>query len=87
MIEHDTEILFNRVIASETFLMGLKSPEIVASAKPGQFVMVRVSSGIAPLLRRPFSICGIKKEDQFLILYRVVGRGTAMLAEKKEGEK
>jgi len=87
MIEQETEILFNRMIASETFLLGLKSPEIVAAAKPGQFVMVRVSSGIAPLLRRPFSICGIKEEDQFLILYRVVGRGTAMLTEKKEGEK
>jgi len=87
MMEQDTEILFNRMIASETFLMGLKSPEIVAAAKPGQFVMVRVSSGIDPLLRRPFSICGIKEEDQFLILYRVVGLGTAMLGEKKEGEK
>jgi len=87
MIEQDTEILFNRMIASETFLLGLKSPEIVATAKPGQFVMVRVSSGIDPLLRRPFSICGIKEKDQFLILYRVVGQGTAILAEKKEGEK
>ena len=87
MIKQDTEILFNKLIAAETFLMGLKSPEIVAAAIPGQFVMVRVSSGIDPLLRRPFSICGIKEEDQFLILYRVVGRGTAILAEKKEGEK
>ena len=87
MIDKDTEILFNRVIASETFLMGLKSPEMVAAAKPGQFVMVRVSSGTDPLLRRPFSIAGIKEDDQFFILYRVVGKGTAMLAEKREGEK
>lgn len=87
MIEQETEILFNRMIASETFLMGLRSPEIVAAAKPGQFVMVRVGSGIDPLLRRPFSICGIKEDDQFFILYRVVGRGTAILAERKEGER
>ena len=87
MIEQNTEILFNRMIASEIFLMGVKSPEIVATAKPGQFVMIRVSSGIDPLLRRPFSICGVKEDDQFLILYRVVGRGTAMLAAKKEGDK
>jgi len=87
MIDQDIEILFNRMIASETFLMGLRSPEIVAAAKPGQFVMVRVGYGVDPLLRRPFSICGLKEDDQFFVLYRVVGRGTAILAERKEGDR
>ena len=56
MIEQETEIIFNREIAHDTFLMGLRSPEMVATANPGQFVMVRVRPGIDPLLRRPLSI-------------------------------
>jgi len=87
MIDQDIQIVFNRRIASETFLMGLRSYEIVETASPGQFVMIRVGYGIDPLLRRPFSICGTKENDLFLILYRVVGRGTSIMAKKREGER
>jgi len=87
MVEQEIEIVFNKEIAPDTFLMGLKSPEIVTDAKPGQFVMIRVRFGIEPLLRRPFSICGIQGNDVFLVLYRVVGKGTAILAGKEKGVK
>ena len=87
MIAQDIRIIFNKKITPDTFLMGLRSPEIAADAKPGQFVMVRVTRGVDPLLRRPFSICGVLNGDLFLILYRVVGYGTSLMAEKKEGEK
>jgi dihydroorotate dehydrogenase electron transfer subunit len=87
MIDQDIQIVFNRKIVSETFLMGLRSSEIVETARPGQFVMVRVGAGIDPLLRRPFSICSTKGNDLFLILYKVVGRGTSLMADKREGER
>ena len=87
MIEKHIEIVFNKKITVDTFLMGLRSPEIVEGARPGQFVMIRVRSGFTPFLRRPFSICGIKGRDLFLILYRVVGEGTSIMVETKEGEK
>jgi dihydroorotate dehydrogenase electron transfer subunit len=48
--------------------------------------MVRVRSGIDPLLRRPFSIAGTREGELLLILYRVVGRGTAIMAETREGK-
>ncbi len=86
MIEQKTETIFNREIAHDTFLMGLRSPEIVARAKPGQFVMIRVSPGIDPLLRRPFSICAVQDDELLLILYRVVGKGTAIMAETSGGD-
>jgi dihydroorotate dehydrogenase electron transfer subunit len=38
-----------------------------------------VRGGVDPLLRRPFSICSVQ-EDLFLILYRVVGKGTGIMA-------
>ena len=87
MFEHDAEIVFNKKIAPHTYLIGLSSSEVVAAARPGQFVMVRVRSGIDPLLRRPFSIAGTKEGELLLILYRVVGKGTAIMAETREGER
>jgi dihydroorotate dehydrogenase electron transfer subunit len=86
MIEQKTEIIFNREIARDTFLMGLRSPEMVAMAKPGQFVMIRTRPGIDPLLRRPFSICAVQDDELLLILYRVVGKGTAIMTEASEGD-
>ena len=87
MFEHYAEIVFNKKIAPRTYLMGLSSPEVVAVARPGQFVMVRVRAGIDPLLRRPFSIAGTKDGELLLILYRVVGKGTAIMGETREGER
>jgi len=86
MIEQRAEIVSNQPVTRYTWLMGLRSLEIAGEAKPGQFVMLRVGDGLDPLLRRPFSICGTR-DDVFLILYRVVGKGTALmtrLAERAE---
>ena len=86
MIEKNIKIIFNKRVASNTLIMGLRSPEIAMESRPGQFVMVRINSGLDPLLRRPFSICGLPDEDTFCILYRVVGMGTAILSQKEEGQ-
>jgi len=87
MFEQNAKIISNKRLAAETFLMTLESPEICSKARPGQFVMLRVTSGIDPLLRRPFSICGTRGNDLFLIPYKVVGRGTALMSKAKKGEK
>ena len=87
MFARDAEIVFNKKIAPQTYLMGFRSPEVVAAARPGQFVMVRVRSGMDPLLRRPFSVAGTKEGEHLLILYRVVGKGTAIMAETRKGER
>ena len=76
MTEKDAKIVMNQRVASETYLMGLECSEIAAEAKPGQFVMLRIQSGLDPLLRRPFSVCGTRGHDLLLILYRVAGKGT-----------
>lgn len=85
MYEQAVDVLFNRKVTTDTWLLGLRSSEIAGDATPGQFVMIRVRKGVDPLLRRPFSICGVK-EDGFFVLYRVVGRGTAIMTEIGEGE-
>ena len=63
-------------------LLELRSPRIARRAKPGQFLMVRVSSQPYPLLRRPLSIQA-RDEDRIEIFFARAGLGTAILAEKK----
>ena len=62
----------------------LKGP-IARNAQAGQFVAVRVQdpalASYDPLLRRPISLAEISPErDEITLLYRVVGRGTEILA-------
>ncbi len=69
------------------FLLRLKSAAIASQARPGQFLMVRVSSQSFPLLRRPFSIhATTRTKDAVEIFFARTGLGTAMLSEKKVGE-
>jgi dihydroorotate dehydrogenase electron transfer subunit len=72
--------------AANTFLMRFVSPEIAASAKPGQFVNVLAAgAGETPLLRRPFSISRID-DDIIELLFNVVGTGTSLLSRKQSGD-
>ena len=64
--------------------MVLDAPYIAKSAKPGQFVQIKCSDSMEPLLRRPFSIHKVKRGLE--ILYEVVGKGTEMLSRKQKGE-
>ena len=80
MIEEKAEIAFNNNVAPDTYLMGLRADGIARSARPGQFVMIRVADTYQPLLRRPFSICSVNKDGLMLILYRRVGVGTGIMS-------
>lgn len=80
---HSAEIVCNRAIAPGVFRMRARCPAASCQARPGQFIMLRVSDQSAPLLRRPFSLCGTDAET-IEILYRVAGKGTAIMAAWKE---
>lgn len=69
----------------EIFRLTLRAPEIAAKARPGQFVMIQTSSGYDPLLRRPLSIHQTIGKDQVQLLYKVVGKGTRLLAAMTPG--
>jgi dihydroorotate dehydrogenase electron transfer subunit len=64
----------------------LNTPEVAAAALPGQFVMLRVSENMDPLLARPFGISSIPSKASIEILYRVVGSGTALLTRRSVGQ-
>ena len=63
----------------------LKAPEIATRAVPGQFVMVRVTDTMDPLLARPLGIFSIPSNTTIEILYRIVGRGTKLLSRFEAG--
>jgi dihydroorotate dehydrogenase electron transfer subunit len=64
----------------------VEAPDVGRIAQPGQFVMVKVSEGTAPLLRRPL---GLHDADAngFELFFRIAGQGTALLAKKRPGDR
>lgn len=56
---------------------------------PGQFYNLRCTETKDPLLRRPFSVHRVRRDDGFThleILYRIIGKGTEWLSRRKKGE-
>ncbi len=67
------------------FIQKIYSSEIADIIKPGQFLNIRVSENVFPLLRRPFSICDVEGENIFL-MFNILGEGTKQLARKHKGD-
>lgn len=66
------------------YLLKIFSPELTSIIKPGQFLNVRVSERVYPLLRRPFSVCDVEGDHLFL-MFNIMGEGTNILAHKPIG--
>jgi dihydroorotate dehydrogenase electron transfer subunit len=73
-------------IAPGIFSMWLKDAEIVAKAKPGQFLSLYCNNEDR-LLPRPISICEINAAKGSLrLVYRVAGKGTEEFSALKKGD-
>jgi len=84
----DAEVLANEPAGRRYTRMVLAAPEIAGRAQPGQFVNLRVTRALDPLLGRPFSIFYADAESGAVeVLYKPAGRGTAMLAGVSPGER
>ncbi len=66
-------------------LFEIETPAIARDARPGQFLMIRVSGETAPLLRRPISIHA-REGDRLGDLLPGRRKGTEILAAREEGE-
>lgn len=80
-------VLENQDLGADILLLAVQAPGIATAARPGQFCMLHTApSGLSdPLIRRPLSIHDVDG-GTVLFLYRVVGRGTRLLASKRQGE-
>jgi len=84
----DAPVLSRREVGPGCFLVELEAPAVAQDAVPGQFVHVRVSTTLDPFLRRPLSIHRVDtRRGTISLLFQVVGRGTALLAGMRPGER
>ncbi|MDP8254282.1 MAG: dihydroorotate dehydrogenase electron transfer subunit [Candidatus Alcyoniella australis] len=88
MISEPLMVLSNERLAQDLCRMTLEAPQLAAQARPGQFVTVRVSDSYDPLLRRPLGIHRVLESGGSVqLLYKVVGRGTELLAALIPGQR
>ena len=81
------KILAQKQLNANTKLMEILAPEIAATAAPGQFVNVKLVKHVEPLLRRPFGVADLDREKgTFTIIYRIIGKGTQLLADAEAGD-
>nr|BCX01909.1 MAG: dihydroorotate dehydrogenase B (NAD(+)), electron transfer subunit [Bacteroidota bacterium] len=84
MIDLSVRLERNERLSEHLCLLRFEAPRIAEKARPGQFVAIRASEGIYPLLRRPMSI--YMAEGPFVeLLIKVVGPGTRLLYEAEPG--
>jgi len=81
----------SRLLARNTNLLRLQTPELAGAIRPGQFVMIRLPGGTDPLLGRPFALYDtvLDAAGQAIgvdIVYLVVGKLTARLAALRAGD-
>ena len=86
----EAPVVRNTDLGNGNWLLELQAPAIASTITAGQFVMLGVP-GADILLRRPFSVCGARgtlgdgAPGALQILYRIVGRGTALMASMGSG--
>jgi dihydroorotate dehydrogenase electron transfer subunit len=89
-VDVDAVVIANTRLSDDYSVVALAAPAIGALAQPGQFVMVKPARGTDPLLRRPFSVFEILRDDRgtpsgLSILNKRVGVGTRLLYEVEPG--
>jgi dihydroorotate dehydrogenase electron transfer subunit len=87
-------VLENVPIARDTYRLRLGDPILARGILPGQFVMIRPGAEGAddPLLGRPFALYDVVTDSSgepisVDVVYLIIGRGTAALAQRKPGER
>ena len=82
MKEVNYTLISNEALTANVYKMELKG-DTQAITTPGQFVDIRLDN---LYLRRPISVCD-QQDDVLTLIYKVVGKGTEMMAALKPGTK
>lgn len=91
-------VVENKPLTGGHFLLSLEAPAQAHATRAGQFAMVRLLGHDDVILRRPMSIYDVKSATSWnggrseavsvlQLLYKVVGRGTALMADLKPGDR
>jgi dihydroorotate dehydrogenase electron transfer subunit len=89
-IDVDAVVVSNTRLSVDYNVLALETPDIAGATRPGQFVMLKPSPGFEPLLRRPFSVFEILRDDRgtptgITILSKRIGTGTRQLYDLRAG--
>jgi dihydroorotate dehydrogenase electron transfer subunit len=101
MHDETVAVIENRPLTGGHFLLSLDARRQAPDVRPGQFAMVRILGRSDVLLRRPMSIFDVvapgggsanssraaTAPSTLQLLYKIVGRGTRLMAELKPGDK
>ncbi len=79
----DGEVLSVDAFPGDQFIMRIRAPRCAAAATPGSFVHITCDASLP--MRRPLSIMRVG-EDWIEILYKIVGHGLRLLAQKSPGD-
>jgi dihydroorotate dehydrogenase electron transfer subunit len=81
----DAEILAHTAHAGAQHVLRLHAPEIARRAQPGSFAHLQCAHHLP--MRRPISIMRVDAEAGWIeFLYKVLGAGTELLAQRQPGE-
>lgn len=81
------KVLSNVQVSERYWHMVVDSSALDEEVNPGQFFNIRCGEAVDPLLRRPFSIYRINKQEKTLeFLYLVKGAGTQRMTRIQAGE-
>jgi dihydroorotate dehydrogenase electron transfer subunit len=91
-IDIAARVIANRPLSSDYNVLALAAPAIAATAAPGQFVMLKPRVGNDPLLRRPFSVFEILRDQNgaatgITILSKRIGPSTSLIYSAREGDR
>ena len=89
-VDIDAAVTANRRLSADYNVIEFDAAAIAQAARPGQFVMIRTSRGLDPLLRRPLSIFEIRRDRHGVatgisIFNKHIGAGTSLLAGLEPG--
>ena len=85
-------VVSNRALSADYNVLALAAPELAAAAAPGQFVMIRPGRGHDPLLRRPFSVFEVLRDERgtptgISILNKRIGVSTGLVYAAQPGQR
>ena len=84
MYDEVITILENKKINAEYFKLVFSSAKLAKNVKAGQFLNLQIENHQGLLLRRPFSYYRVNG-SKIEVLYEILGKGTALLSEKRKG--
>ncbi len=85
IFQEKVSIVKNEMLNEFFSHLTFSSKKIARELSCGQFVFIQVNNDVHPLLRRPFSVAWIDRTNVHIV-YKIVGKGTRLLAQKEAGD-